>query len=1476
MDRSHSRSASPREPARPQHRPPSPPSPPAAFDNRAYEHDDYDPNHNDFDSTGPNQNGHTKEVNGDTKTLEAVNLELINLTPKNGTTKQRKDVEVDMNTSNPYDEYFVPVNEHRKYMRGEKLYVTADKRGEKGGCKRPLCWTLLGLVVATIVALIVLAATGILFTNSPTPLEPYNASISSARALGGISNAMSNEQSHEHDRDHETDQGQDENHSHVHGHDHSNNEQNSESEQYGENDQTTEHGNNQDQDNSPEDMSRENQEILRTQYRTTPPSIDQGPQMQNDDSINPSSASEETGDKSIYVPRTLEGELKIDNDDFTAALEDPESDGYRDFVNAFGHALKQVLFNKNSNINKSEYNENDFALEIVKIRRGSIIVTYRIHWDPKHNTQTSDNLLTPNTLKESLDLYLAQNNRMISIYHIAEDDMATRRILDVCQINKNDCDYGCQFDKRTLDFTCTCPPGQIIDMKQPKKCMLLFDNQDQINNNFTSDLSTTTVNPNPEDTKSNTDIIYSKQTATPLSEATTENDSDVNFSHIFGSSVNENEKHVTEKYQPEEHNNIATQYISFLETTQRPTTDNAMMEKNNEPVAEPEPTSEPQHEVKTTVTSYSFDHTTPNKDMQPTPTLMPEDHGRSSEPQPTPEPTTETFLYQQTTETKTFSEENPNFIESNKMIKNKDLSNSDHLSTTETASSFTHYTNMHDNKFHMTTMIPSEIDTTQTEMMSEKYAQETTTEDEWLDDSSEKVSKNDKSSTEQVMYEKSSKSYESIYEISPTTLQDTEKEIESYTKSGIAKEIINEADHTTNAVSISQFLGKKPSEETTANSLLDTTVSVLTGIEESRHFFNNETTEDNISGETTPSQISLFGITSGRPMIYEHADATTSAFETSTEYSIAKQTKDVNVVDPNFMTILKNTNNTEFDKNMNFNVTTEKDFAEGDITFDAINKLYNRSSKSFVNDKGSVAIGTEANYMFKETTETTTSADWLSETVTEINYQDIIDENKNKLTTETSATKVDEIMSRGLNKDDFEPDYLNMGSNTTKNIEHDMPQYGMLHDYDNDDMVVKRVKNAPGSMIEETTAMNVVQIASKENQMDELTPIPTVETNDTFETTTVSDYIYKMLNNSNENLSSAVSTTQPVPQVWENSEDDMNFIRHLATSMVTDDVSDITTTLATTTQDNIDKSNNENMINISESNIQSGNTSQANNLNVNIYEISNPPDNHTTEKSVNHQPIEFVDHETEMNPFLPEIENNKSLVKKLQEGHDLEPSNVNETQNETTEDQLHRFSDEIITVNNQTDSNGITPTMTENTTLKAEDNEAILKEMLMQQDISSNEEKSQTSLGERNNNAETTTSVDSLVDDAKDLSVRNDAVPLTTFLLDTDDLDTTKDPFEKETVKSGLVGNYDTTMMSITLPETTATTTDNKIKINYNNDILSVVPIEPEVINDQDNLKKNYDGENIAELNQISDSPKKSDRRTVDSDNTNSLIYNEA
>lgn len=76
------------------------------------------------------------------------------------------------------------------------------------------------------------------------------------------------------------------------------------------------------------------------------------------------------------------------------------------------------------------------------------------------------------------------------------------------------------------------------------------------------------------------------------------------------------------------------------------------------------------------------------------------------------------------------------------------------------------------------------------------------------------------------------------------------------------------------------------------------------------------------------------------------------------------------------------------------------------------------------------------------------------------------------------------------------------------------------------------------------------------------------------------------------------------------------------------------------------------------------NSTQLNNLNVTVYEISSHGSNNSIliTKPLNPQSTEYEDHEPEMNPFLPEVENNKILVKKLQEGHDIEPINLNETQ----------------------------------------------------------------------------------------------------------------------------------------------------------------------------------------------------------------------
>ena len=42
-----------------------------------------------------------------------------------------------------YPEYFMPVNEHKKSLRGEKMYVNKSTR-KSGNCRRLCCW-LLGL-----------------------------------------------------------------------------------------------------------------------------------------------------------------------------------------------------------------------------------------------------------------------------------------------------------------------------------------------------------------------------------------------------------------------------------------------------------------------------------------------------------------------------------------------------------------------------------------------------------------------------------------------------------------------------------------------------------------------------------------------------------------------------------------------------------------------------------------------------------------------------------------------------------------------------------------------------------------------------------------------------------------------------------------------------------------------------------------------------------------------------------------------------------------------------------------------------------------------------------------------------------------------------------------------------------------------------------------------------------------------------------
>lgn len=88
---------------------------------------------------------------------------------------------------------------------------------------------------------------GILFTNSPTTLEQYNTSISSARALGGLGPVQAHDHDHHHDHDH--------------------------------------------------DHNHEHQQDVTTQV---PTHTEHGPETQSDEAHEHSIGSEESGDTSLY------------------------------------------------------------------------------------------------------------------------------------------------------------------------------------------------------------------------------------------------------------------------------------------------------------------------------------------------------------------------------------------------------------------------------------------------------------------------------------------------------------------------------------------------------------------------------------------------------------------------------------------------------------------------------------------------------------------------------------------------------------------------------------------------------------------------------------------------------------------------------------------------------------------------------------------------------------------------------------------------------------------------------------------------------------------------------------------------------------------------------------------------------------------------------------------------------------------------
>ncbi|XP_077558684.1 uncharacterized protein LOC144174103 isoform X4 [Haemaphysalis longicornis] len=91
-----------------------------------------------------------------------------------------------------FEEYFIPVNTHKKFLRGEKLYLTKEKRKVCSGWKRMFFCCLLLLILGIAVLVGVLAATGFLLSESKSSpksvhVDPSGPSISaSTSTLKGV------------------------------------------------------------------------------------------------------------------------------------------------------------------------------------------------------------------------------------------------------------------------------------------------------------------------------------------------------------------------------------------------------------------------------------------------------------------------------------------------------------------------------------------------------------------------------------------------------------------------------------------------------------------------------------------------------------------------------------------------------------------------------------------------------------------------------------------------------------------------------------------------------------------------------------------------------------------------------------------------------------------------------------------------------------------------------------------------------------------------------------------------------------------------------------------------------------------------------------------------------------------------------------------------------------------------------------------
>ncbi|OAD58043.1 Atrial natriuretic peptide-converting enzyme [Eufriesea mexicana] len=375
-------------------------------------------NGNNNDASFLNNSATSVQINdtGKKEQIEAVNLELVSMRPYAGNNLQTKGQEACEVPADPYEEYFVPVNEHRKYirgpeaevettvagvrfdlgpgvgreglslrdpaaglvdyshwltaLRGEKLYVTKDKRSRSSYWRRMACWGcgLLVLLVAVIIA--ILAATGVILAQEASePLE--NLQQTNSRQFGDVRTAGS-------------------------------------------------------------------QEYLKDPPLSPPPATSTFPPWS-------------TTDETIYdnVPSALAGVLKLNEFRWNNDLNDPKSRVYRQVSSEIEEYLKSMLQQPADNV--------------------TVVKVYDINRDGEVKFRISYPLRSmPEETQHVIEQTLQKNGNMIGQYHLGS--LKVNKLVDECRSGSFGCSEECNYDYFKGLFVCSCGPGKMLD-SDGKRCV---------------------------------------------------------------------------------------------------------------------------------------------------------------------------------------------------------------------------------------------------------------------------------------------------------------------------------------------------------------------------------------------------------------------------------------------------------------------------------------------------------------------------------------------------------------------------------------------------------------------------------------------------------------------------------------------------------------------------------------------------------------------------------------------------------------------------------------------------------------------------------------------------------------------------------------------------------------------------------------------------------------------------------------------